>query len=278
MFYHTLVYKPNKPHVCLNSFSIPVTFLTNERTVVSRMAFVWTLETTKEKCDNCIVQALEFEHGKWATCLNTPRGKIWCFKEMETTVRGFQSTCPDWTSYHLPLLPVYAWLGSNCEYGAQLKLMDAICLGKQSYLHQYFWIPLLSLFLSALLSREKSVSVISDIYSHDGSWGEHAQHSKGRDISGVWTIQRHQGIEAFVFINCFRRHCLSHSLPSLCLFLSFNFDLKDKYVYDFCHHLCLRHLIFAKYRRTHLFFYTHIYVLKSSVGGKLVNISLVRHS
>lgn len=74
------------------------------------------------------------------------------------------------------------------EYGAQLKLMDAICLGKQSFLCQYFWSPLSS------LSLDKSASVISDIYSRDGCWGEHAQHREagtyqetGR-LKGIWEL------------------------------------------------------------------------------------------
>lgn len=72
---------------------------------------------------------------------------------------------------------MHGWIPIVDEYGAQLKLMDAICLGKQSYLRQYFR-SFFILSLSPLPSREKSVSVISDIYSCDGSWGEHAQHSK----------------------------------------------------------------------------------------------------
>lgn len=87
---------------------------------------------------------------------------------------------------------MHGWIPIVDEYGTQLKLMDAICLGKQSYLHQYFWFPLFSLFSS--LSREKSVSVISDIYSRDGSWGEHAQHSKAEtyqecgQFKGIWEL------------------------------------------------------------------------------------------
>ena len=101
------------------------------------------------------------------------------------------------TSHHLlSLLPLYmhGWIPIADEYGARLKLMDAICLGKQSYLRQYFWSRLFSLFLSPSLSREESVSVISDIYSRDGSWGEHAQHSKAGtyqesgQFKGIWGI------------------------------------------------------------------------------------------
>lgn len=75
----------------------------------------------------------------------------------------------------LPSLYLHGWISIVAEYGAQLKLMDAICLGKQSYLCQFFfWSLLFSLF--HCLSGGKSVSVISDIYSLDGSWGVHAQH------------------------------------------------------------------------------------------------------
>lgn len=83
---------------------------------------------------------------------------------------------------------MHGWIPIADEYGARLKLMDAICLGKQSYLRQYFW----SRLFSPSLSREESVSVISDIYSRDGSWGEHAQHSKAGtyresgQFKGIW--------------------------------------------------------------------------------------------
>lgn len=72
----------------------------------------------------------------------------------------YQLTSTDQTSYHLPplppFLPMHGWILIVDEYGAQLKLMDAICLGKQSCLHQYFWSLLFSLSLSVPLKRKVS--------------------------------------------------------------------------------------------------------------------------
>lgn len=85
---------------------------------------------------------------------------------------------------------VSAWLDSVVtESAAQLMLMDAISLGSQSNL----WTFLCSSLVS--LSREKSLSVISDIYGLDGSWEKREQTRREDDSKA-------SGNRGFVFINC----------------------------------------------------------------------------
>lgn len=90
--------------------------------------------------------------------------------------RRGHATEPDRAIISLRSLHTHGWIPIADEYGAQLRLMDAICLGKQSYLCQCFPPRLFSVSLSLCPSREKSVSVISDIYSLDGSRGARARH------------------------------------------------------------------------------------------------------
>lgn len=81
-------------------------------------------------------------------------GKYTVFIESEMWFA--QHTWPDQTrAAIISLLYMHGWIPIADEYGAQLKLMDAICLGKQSYLHCIFG-PLYSLFPSLPPSQERS--------------------------------------------------------------------------------------------------------------------------
>lgn len=117
-----------------------------------------------------------------------------------------------------PPLYMHGWNPTVNEHWTQLELIDAIFLGKQSYLCQYF-LSLLFL-LSLTTSREKSVSLISDIYLALIAAGER-MHSIEMQVS----IRRVDNLSAsgnsgIVFINCFccHCHCPSPTLSELLLF------------------------------------------------------------
>lgn len=101
--------------------------------------------------------------------------------------RKYRLTSTNQTSYQLPPLPhpfppLHRRILIIDEYGARLKLMDAICHWREITPAPVFFFlgGGGSLFIFSLpptcLSGEKSVSVISDIYSRRGSRLQHALH------------------------------------------------------------------------------------------------------
>lgn len=125
----------------------------------------------------------------------------------------------DKRSYRLPFLLCICMAGIQLnEHWTQLELIDAIFLGKQSYLCQYF-LSLLFL-LSLTTSREESVGLISDIYLALIAAGER-MHSIEMQVS-IRRVDNSSasGNSGIVFINCFccHCHCPSPTLSELLLF------------------------------------------------------------
>lgn len=144
-------------------------------------------------------------------------------------------------------LSVYAWLESNCRWMLSSARVDGCHFSWQAIIPvPVFLVPFIPA-LSPCLSREKSVSVISDIYIALIAAGERMH---GIEIQGY--IRRVDDSSAsgnwgFVFINCFRCHCPSPTLSERLLFCLplwlaliqaplLSSGLKDIYEPDCCYH------------------------------------------
>lgn len=144
--------------------------------------------------------------------------KIQCFIESRMVDGGGHMT----TSAAIVSLSssVYAWLESNCEWTLNSARVDRCHFSWQAIIPVPVFLVHFILARSLTTSREKSVSLISDIYLALIAAGEH-MHSIEMQVS-IRRVDNSSasGNSGIVFINCFccHCHCLSPTLSELLLF------------------------------------------------------------